>query len=275
MFGYVTANVRELTKEEKRRYNAIYCGICRQIGSRSGNAARISLRYDMAFLAALLMSLYEPEEEAGEGPCLIHPLGRKPWVDSDIIGYCADMNVALGYYHFLDDWHDEDKHTAKFLADLTGKHMPDIEARWPRQCGAIRDCIGSLSEMERENCANPDVCAACFGSLMAELFVYQEDLWSGLLRRTGDALGRFVYLLDAALDYRKDKKQGKYNPYLAMEQEENWQVWEDYLVLTMGRCTDAYERLPLVQDKALLDNILYSGVWINYRRKRKEADQND
>ena len=275
MFGYVTANVRELTKEEKRRYNAIYCGICRQIGSRSGNAARISLRYDMAFLAALLMSLYEPEEEAGEGPCLIHPLGRKPWVDSDIIGYCADMNVALGYYHFLDDWHDEDKHTAKFLADLTGKHMPDIEARWPRQCGAIRDCIGRLSEMERENCANPDVCAACFGSLMAELFVYQEDLWSGLLRRTGDALGRFVYLLDAALDYRKDKKQGKYNPYLAMEQEENWQVWEDYLVLTMGRCTDAYERLPLVQDKALLDNILYSGVWINYRRKRKEADQND
>lgn len=275
MFGYVTTNVRELTKEEKRRYNAIYCGICRQIGSRSGNAARISLRYDMAFLAALLMSLYEPEEEAGEGPCLIHPLGRKPWVDSDIIGYCADMNVALGYYHFLDDWHDEDKHTAKFLADLTGKHMPDIEARWPRQCGAIRDCIGRLSEMERENCANPDVCAACFGSLMAELFVYQEDLWSGLLRRTGDALGRFVYLLDAALDYRKDKKQGKYNPYLAMEQEENWQVWEDYLVLTMGRCTDAYERLPLVQDKALLDNILYSGVWINYRRKRKEADQND
>ena len=275
MFGYVTANVRELTKEEKRRYNAIYCGICRQIGSRSGNAARISLRYDMAFLAALLMSLYEPEEEAGEGPCLIHPLGRKPWVDSDIIGYCADMNVALGYYHFLDDWHDEDKHTAKFLADLTGKHMPDIEARWPRQCGAIRDCIGRLSEMERENCANPDVCAACFGNLMAELFVYQEDLWSGLLRRTGDALGRFVYLLDAALDYRKDKKQGKYNPYLAMEQEENWQGWEDYLVLTMGRCTDAYERLPLVQDKALLDNILYSGVWINYRRKRKEADQND
>ena len=248
MFGYVTANVRELTKEEKRRYNAIYCGICRQIGSRSGNAARISLRYDMAFLAALLMSLYEPEEKAGEGPCLIHPLGRKPWVDSDIIGYCADMNVALGYYHFLDDWHDEDKHTAKFLADLTGKHMPDIEARWPRQCGAIRDCIGRLSEMERENCANPDVCAACFGSLMAELFVYQEDLWSGLLRRTGDALGRFVYLLDAALDYRKDKKQGKYSPYLAMELEENWQVWEDYLVLTMGRCTDAYERLPLVQD---------------------------
>jgi hypothetical protein len=48
--------------------------------------------------------------------------------------------------------------------------------------------------------------------------------------------------------------------------------WEDYLVNIIGRCCDAYERLPLVQDKALLDNILYSGVWVNYRAKRKEKE---
>lgn len=275
MFGYVTANVRELTKEEKARYNAIYCGICRQIGSRSGTIARISLRYDMAFLAALLMSLYEPEESQGRSPCLIHPLGRKPWVNSDIIGYCADMNVALGYYHFLDDWNDDGKYSAKLMADMTGTHMEDIASRWPRQCHAIEECIARLSRLEGGNCPNPDEPAACFGALMAELFVYQDDLWAPTLRRIGDALGRFVYLLDGALDYRKDQKKGKYNPYLAMGQKENWQAWEEYLVLTMGRCTDAFERLPLVQDKALLDNILYSGVWINYRGKRKEADQND
>ena len=34
-------------------------------------------------------------------------------------------------------------------------------------------------------------------------------------------------------------------------------------------------QLTVVQDKELLDNILYSGVWVNYRGKRKEADQND
>ena len=38
--------------------------------------------------------------------------------------------------------------------------------------------------------------------------------------------------------------------------EKNLRVWEDYLVLTMGRCTENFEKLPLVQDKALLDNIL-------------------
>ena len=44
-------------------------------------------------------------------------------------------------------------------------------------------------------------------------------------------------------------------------------------MLTLGRFKDNFEKLPLVQDKALLDNILYSGVWVNYRRKRKEEDQ--
>jgi len=273
MFGYVTANVQELTKEQKTRYNAIYCGICRRIRQQSGNPARISLRYDMAFLAALLMSLYEPEECSGKNACIIHPITQRPWVDSEIICYCADMNVALSYFHFLDDWRDDGNPSAKLLADMIGRQIPQIEARWPRQCGAIRGCIGTLSELEKQNCSNPDAPAACFGKLMAELLVYQEDLWEPTLRQMGEALGRFIYLLDAALDYRGDRRKGKYNPYLAMGLGENWARWEEYLVLTMGRCTGAFERLPLVQDKALLDNILYSGVWINYRGKRKEADQ--
>ena len=84
------------------------------------------------------------------------------------------------------------------------------------------------------------------------------------------ALGRFIYLLDAVLDYDKDEKTGKYNPFLAMGTGKDPDRWEQYLVLTMSRCAAAYERLPLVQDKALLDNILYSGVWVAYRGKEKE-----
>ena len=275
MFGYVTASWKELTKQQRDRYGSIYCGICRGIKMQNGQLARISLSYDMAFLAALLMSLYEPEERSGKNACMIHPVSKRPWVDNPIIRYSADMNVALGYYNALDDWQDDRKPAAKLLADTLGKRLPEIEDRYPRQCEAIRTCIARLSELEKENCGNPDEPAACFGQLMGELLVYEEDLWAPLLRQMGDALGRFIYLLDAALDYSRDMKKGKYNPYIAMGLDADWQRWEDYLVLTMARCTDYYERLPLVQDKALLDNILYSGVWVNYRGKRKEADQND
>lgn len=275
MFGYVTASIKELDKEAEKRYGAVYCGICRRIRIQSGQVARIGLSYDMAFLALLLMSLYEPEETAGDKACSLHPIRKRPWVDNRFVQYAADMNVALGYYNFLDDWEDDKKYSAKLLANQFGKHLPEIQKRYPRQCEAIETCIRQLSRLEKDGCSNPDEPASCFGNLMGELLTYEEDLWAHNLRQMGFYLGRFIYLLDAALDYEKDEKKGKYNPYLAMGTGKDWPRWEEYLLLTMGRCTDAFEKLPLVQDKPLLDNILYSGVWMNIKRKGQKENQDD
>ena len=266
MFGYVMANLGELEKPRRKRYGAVYCGICRSIRFQSSQICRLGLSYDMAFLAMLLMSLYEPEEGGGKPACILHP-GRA-WVESKYIGYAADMNVALACYNFADDYADEGKLSAKVLSGIFGKELDRIQSTYPRQCAAMESCIRQLRELERENCANPDLPAGCFGKLMAELLVYEEDLWAGCLRGLGDALGRFIYLADAAVDYRRDKRKKQYNPFLAMGMAQDWKAWDDYLVLAMGRCTDAYERLPLVQDKDILDNILYSGVWVEYRRRQ-------
>ena len=273
MFGYVTASLKELDKAAEKRYGAVYCGICRQIRLQSGNVARLGLSYDMAFLALLLMSLYEPEDTAGEKACAMHPIRKRPWIDNRFVQYAADMNVALSYYNFLDDWEDDRKYGARILAAQFGKYLPEIENRYPRQCGAIADCIRQLSELEKAGCSNPDEPASCFGNLMGELLTYEEDLWAPTLRQMGFYLGRFIYLLDAALDYDKDEKKGKYNPYLAMGTGKDWKKWEEYLVLTMARCTESFEKLPLVQDKLLLDNILYSGVWVNRRRKGQKENR--
>ncbi len=272
MFGYVTANWKELTKEQQRRYGAVYCGICRCIRSQSSNLSRLGLSYDMAFLSLLLMSLYEPEETAGDNACILHPIRKRPWVENDYVRYGADMNVALAYYNCADDWEDDGKRAAKTMMNILGKQLPRIEGEYPRQCAAIRDCLAKLSQLEQEKCPNPDEPAAAFGHLMGEILVYREDHWAAHLRLLGDSLGRFIYLLDAAVDYDRDLKKGSYNPYLAMGTGRDWQKWDEYLVLTMGKATASYEMLPLVQDKALLDNILYSGVWVNYGGKRKERE---
>ncbi len=269
MFGLVTASPTELSSDEKRRYQASYCGICRSIRNSDGQLCRLGLSYDMAFLALLLMSLYEPEEQTGESRCLAHPARKKPWVDNEYIRYAARMNVALACYKARDDWADDGKYSAKLLASLFGRDEAAIAAEYPRQCDAMARCIRQLSELEKGGCQNPDEPANCFGQLLAELFVYREDLWAETLRQTGFYLGRFIYLADAAIDYRRDKKAGKYNPF--SHTGEDFARWEEILVLAMAECTKAYERLPLVQDKGLLDNILYSGVWLNYRRMERES----
>ena len=271
VFGYVTANLKELTQQQRERYGGVYCGICREIRDRASHTARMTLSYDMAFLALLQMSLYEPEEERGPLHCAVHPFRKRDWVDNEFVRYAADMNVALAYYNCLDDWNDDGKTAARLMAKKLGKTLPEIEAAYPRQCRAIADCITRLSALEKANCPNPDEPANEFGKLMAELLVYREDMWAPTLRQMGMALGRFIYLADAAVDFRRDEKKHKYNPYLAMGSSEDWLRWEEYLVLAMGRCTHYFEKLPLVQDKALLDNILYSGVWMNLWRIRAKA----
>ena len=269
MFGFVMADIKELTPEEDIRYRQFYCGICRQMRLRHGSLARLGLSFDLAFLGLLLHSLYEPEEMTGKKACGMHPIPPRPWVDSEYIAYCADMNVALAYYKALDD--QQDKEGKKSLVRLFGKNMEEISKRYPRQCKAMAENLEQIRLLEQENCQNPDLPAGAFGRLLEEVFVYKEDLWEEDLRQLANCLGRFIYLADGAVDYAHDKKKGSYNPFLAMGMEPDWEKWTEFLVLEMAGCTDAYERLPLVEDKHLMDNILYGGVWLQYRQKQKRA----
>ena len=270
MFGFVMANMGELTKAQRARYGSVYCGICRQIRQHSSQTARLTLSYDMAFLALLMMSLYEPEESGGKRACILHPVRPRPWVDNEYIRYAAAMNIALAYYKALDDYADDKRPGAKLLASVLEKDIPEIARQYPRQCTAITEALKELAALENENCENPDLPANCFGELMAQLLIYRDDLWQEDLHQMCMSLGRFIYLADAMVDYRSDRKHHNYNPYLAMGAQENWPLWEEHLTMAMSRCCDAFERLPLVQDKDILDNILYSGVWFHFRKLQKK-----
>ncbi len=268
MFGYVAASMEELSQAQKERWGSIYCGICRQIGKQSGSLSRLVLRYDCAFLAMLLMSLYEPEETSGQNRCIAHPVTKKAWVDNEYIRYAADMNVALGYYKALDDSRDEHKLSGSILSAALRKRVAAIEKRCQRQCRAIKDCLEALSRLEGDNSADLDQAANCFGRLLASLFVYRQDLWAPTLEKMGFALGRFIYLADALCDLEADKKNQRYNPYLASKTEPS--QGREHLVMAMAACSQCFERLPLVQDKEILDNIIYSGVWTKLPKIQEE-----
>lgn len=276
MFGFVMANPKELSPEELARYRAHYCGICKAIGRTCSGACRLSLNYDMVFLSLLLSSLYEPEEETKKRGCALHPARGCFAAESGIIDYAAQMNVALAYYSCRDNWLD-DRNVAAWVESrvLSGK-LKEIGAQYPRQCQAMEQCIRELSILEKTGCDNPDEPANCFGRLMSELFIYREDYWSETLQKMGMALGRFIYLADASADFERDKKRGSYNPLAAISARPEPERWERFLVMEMSECARQFERLPLVQDKCLLDKIMYSGIWMAYRKKmskkREETD---
>lgn len=271
MFGYVRPWLPDLSKEETVRYRAVYCGICRSLGRRYGQISRLTVNYDMTFLALILSSLYEPEEVRSLLRCPPHPVKPHEEAGSEIIDYAADMTIALSYFKCLDDWQDERKAAQKIYAEAIRKHYEAVRARWPRQCEKIEEAIMRLSELEKRDSGSKDEAVRCAGMLLSELFVWKKDFWENQLRWLGDALGRFVYLMDAAMDCEKDRKKGCYNLFVDM----NVCAREarEYILRPLDEVSEAFEGLPLVQDSNLMRNIIYAGVWQDYNQKIKKAEE--
>ena len=265
MFGFVSAQTGLLTEEQRKRYNAFYCGLCRALGERHGAVSRMTLSYDMTFLVILLSSLYEPTEQAGEAKCIAHPKKPRGYIKNGITDYAADMNIALSYLNLIDDWQDDGSLLSLTESALFKKSYAGVVEKYPRQCGVIGECLDTLHAIEEKFVPAPDAASECFGRLMSELFVMKEDRWSEPLRRLGKALGQFIYVMDACIDLREDKRFYKYNPFVKLyNTPREKEQFEDILRMLMGECVYWFDKLPLVQDAEILRNILCKGVWIKF-----------
>ena len=273
MFGVVVANTDALDEAQLARYKGAYCGLCRTLQQRHGDLSRLTLNYDMTFLVLLLSSMYEPEEEHGAGRCMVHPVHRRSWWRNRFTDYAADMNVALAWHNCMDDWADERRVLSLAEAKLLRTHYETVYRTRQRQCDAIEACMETLRAVETSDSAAPDAAANAFGQLMGELFAVEEDsLWNPRFRAFGEALGRFVYWMDACVDLEADRKKGNYNPLLVMhpagavDEEEKLEL----LKMLIAECAAEFERLPLVRDVEILRSVLYSGVWTQYLMKQKK-----
>lgn len=277
MFGYLTAQIELLEKESEERYKAYYCGLCNSLCSRHGAAAGLTLNYDMCFLVLLLNSLYEPDEDSSQIRCLRHPLEKQNIISGKFTDYAADMNLALARLKCLDNWHDDGSLRDLFVSGALKGSYNRIKELYPRQCSAMEKSISELSEIEKSGVRNPDLAADTFGRLMAELFAFYDDRWAQPLKDFGMSLGRFIYLLDAALDYENDLKSGSYNPFSEMElpEDKRGRYFTALLENTLGEGIAAFEYLPLVENYDILSNILCLGLWAEFTKKYDPKEDTD
>ena len=271
MFGYIIANKGSMSQEEQFRYQGYYCGLCKALEKEYGQLERFSLNYDMTFLALFLSALYEPKEQEKECRCVFHPMKEKPVIYNEYIDYAAAMTVALTYHKCLDDWNDERKLITHQYGKLLHKSYQKVKTKYPRQCESIEKSLWQQNLVEKDSASSPDDAINYSGLMLKELFVYKEDFWSNCLRSFGYELGRFIYLMDAAMDYEKDFKKNNYNPLFKMGKKP--EEIRDLLEMTIGNATQEFEKLPIVQDENLLRNILYGGVWQQYYEKVREKEK--
>ena len=267
MFGYINVNRKELSEENKKIYQAYYCGLCQRLRENCGKRGQILLAYDMTFLVVLLNGLYEAEHEEKHFTCMMHPTKKRTSYENEISDYAAAMNVLLAHYNLMDDWKDDNRYSRKALAGLLRKDYEHFSKMYPRQSKAIETYIEKLAEAEKNNETNIDLVAGLTGAMTAEVFAWKEDEWYEEMKTLGYYMGKFIYLMDAYEDIDKDEKEKKYNPLCTLRRE-NPKDFETLarLMMTsmMSECAKSFERLPILQHADILRNILYSGVWSKY-----------
>ena len=215
MFGYVRPSVQDLPEGELDRFRTMYCGLCHTLSRRYGQAARFILNYDFTYLAILLSDRTAGKENAGR--CYTSPIRKRPYLESTAaMELAADESVILAYWQLRDGV--EDHAWAAGLKYRAGARLLESAYRkaaafQPAFDQAVRRQLQMLSALEKEKDPSMDKAADTFAVLLSSAAEgVEEPIRRRVLEQILYHLGRWVYLIDAADDLKKDAESGNYNP---------------------------------------------------------------
>lgn len=260
-----------LAQEEAERFRRMYCGLCHTLGERYGQAARLILNYDFTYLAVLLSV---PEEETvRSGRCAVKAFRRRDYRASDeAMALAADESVILAYWQARDGVADHDWfHGLKYrgISALLEPAYRKAAAIRPTFDEAVRRQLTRLAQLEKENCGSIDEAADAFAALLEFAAAEVDDpVRRRVLEQLLYHLGRWVYLIDAADDLKKDAGSGNYNPVAlrygledgqwTAEARRDFAATLDHSVHMM---TTAFELWDFGVWTPLLETTLYTGLF--------------
>lgn len=271
MFGYVRPPVQDLSQEEADRFQRMYCGLCHTLGKRYGAAARMILNYDFTYLAILLSEREEGTAESRR--CLVHPVRKRPFLEgTPAMELAADESVILAYWQLRDGVEDHDwLHGLKYrsLSAVLEPAYRKAAALRPAFDEAVRRQLALLKKLETENCPSIDRAADAFAVLLSSAANEVDDpTRRRVLEQILYHLGRWVYLMDAADDLKKDAETGNYNP-VALRFELQNGVWtpekrQEFAVTldhSIHMIATAFELWEFGVWRPILETTFYTGLF--------------
>jgi len=271
VFGYIRPAAHRLSGEENERFHAAYCGLCHTLGRRYGFAARFLLNFDFTFLA-ILLSL-GTQTSCVCRRCIAHPCrGCGTIAASAALDAAAAQSVVLSWWQIQDHIADHGFWSGlkyRLAALLLRGAYRKARADASDFDMTVRQRLHELSEREREQCASLDAAAEPFAVLLSEVASTQSDETKRrIYRQLFYHLGRWIYLVDAADDFRDDARNGNYNP-LRCRYSIDGDTLPDAVRLELGETLDAsirqmagaYALLDAGEWTSVLDSIFYDSLY--------------
>ena len=271
MFGYVRPPAQDLPEGELNRFRTMYCGLCHTLSRRYGQAARMILNYDFTYLAILLSNGTADAENAGR--CWVSPVKKRPYLEpTAAMELAADESVILAYWQLRDG--AEDHTWAAGLKYRGGAQLLEgayrkAAAFRPEFDAAVRRQLRLLHALETAEDPSMDRAADTFAVLLSGASAEIEDpTRRRILEQILYHLGRWVYLIDAADDLKRDGESGNYNPVALRYGLKNG-VWtpesrRDFALTldhSIHRMAAAFELWDFGVWTAVLESTFYAGLF--------------
>jgi hypothetical protein len=267
MFGYIRYDKPYLYVKDLDLYQAAYCGVCKAIGSACGQTARMGLSYDAAFFSVLFHNLCGVDMQIEKQSCIRKGGFKKPMAVSDnITEQVACLNSALVYYKLCDDVIDEKKGGVKRL--LFHGAIKKVKNRYPVMAEIIERYMRQQQQTEGA-CPSLDEAADATASMVRDvsgcILGERSTEWTEKLFYS---IGKWIYLIDGADDYDKDRKKGNFNPfYIAYGSKDRATLLaehgEDVDFCFNTLFFDIRESMSKIQfyfNRDLIDNVLLRGL---------------
>ena len=228
--------------------------------------SRLALSYDCTYYAMLLMSVHRSCTGFDSGRCRFNPLKKCGFARCTDESYskAAALSVISVYYKLLDDIRDSGffkRLGTRFLKLFFGHWRRKAVQKYPKIDTVVSDMLQMQFEAESADNTSCDAAAHPTAQMLAEVFALDaaDDMERRVFREFGYQLGRWVYFMDAADDYFKDKKHGAFNPFSAIEEKELPDFAQGILNQSLARAYDAYQLITIRDFKGILDNMILLG----------------
>ena len=152
----------------------------------------------------------------------------------------------------------------KRMRELASVEAPYRGSRaFPRRKAAKNDSAVDLRSqtLRSQTLRSPDLPANIFGEMLRDVLasapVPKKEIPA--LKETGFFIGRFIYLCDAWDDRESDKKHSLFNPFniCGCTRDDA----EFIINISINSAISAYNLLSTGRDRAILDNILFQGLF--------------
>jgi len=227
---------------------------------------RFSLSYDCTFYAMLLMSVKRSCKGFKDGRCKFNPLKKCKYAlsENDSYSKASAFSVISVYYKLKDDISD-----SKFFKKLLVKLLLPFFSHWHKKAmkkyPEIEKYAFEMMQLQKQAETDTDISidksAHPTAYMLANVFALEaeDEMQKRVFYEFGYHLGRWIYLIDAADDYEKDKKSGNFNPFLKTNTENLETYMTAVLNQSLARAYDAYNLIEIKDFKGILDNMILLG----------------